>query len=282
MAGKASAFARLFLFLGPYHDLRLRKAQTDLVAITPIAGHRAACAYLVVAGYRSRPCEETIRAWKLPGAAYGVTWSSGSWSDASASVPAIAVAARYAGTAVKWGRTAATAASLGSAAVCAAGISAAQFRLRHRLAVRDGRRLAMLLSQATKQESVLDLSEPIHFIGHSLGTVVIRSCLNTLRLHSLDRSLSITDVHLFGGAARRTGWDQLATMIQGRLKNYFSPRDLILRAAPLASRLAGTGSICESCVSGNVINQDVSDQLPHPFNAVAHHSGHWSLVPRLV
>lgn len=66
------------------------------------------------------------------------------------------------------------------------------------------------------------------FIGHSLGSRVIHSCLESL---SLTDKCNIIDVYLLGGAVKNDygSWINESELIQGNIYNFLSERDTVLQ-----------------------------------------------------
>ncbi|MBC9786108.1 DUF726 domain-containing protein [Heliobacterium chlorum] len=97
-------------------------------------------------------------------------------------------------------------------------------------------------------------------MGHSLGSRVIYYLLQALSTRS---EQYIKEVHLFGGAVeRRTSeWERLSKSVSGKIYNYYSLNDSILRflyrsANANLSAPIGLGEI--SCKKSNVVNYNVS------------------------
>ena len=247
------------------------------ITLHTIAESNSGPIHLVIGGYRSRPTANLLRSAGLAGSTYAVHWASGRWSEAGASVGVAARGVRFGIPALKAGRTLLGIGSLAGGAGGALVMGAGQFRHRYFCARRDGGLLPAMLRGIpgiTKR--------PLILYGHSLGTVVIRSALESLDEHHY----RIEDVVLMGGMASRRGWEPLAERFAGRLINLYSPRDSILSIAPVWDRVVGTGEVhraCEKLLTGNrVITHNVSGLLPHPLNAVAHHSGYWRHFGRYV
>jgi len=237
--------------------------------------------HVVVAGYRSRPSDALIQSAGLRGSVYAVHWAAGKWAEAGTSVGVIARGMRVGVPALRTGKMML---GLGSIGACAGGallLGAGQFRLRYGCAARDGKQLPALLADLP---GIAD--RPVCLYGHSLGTVVIRSALETID-HDRYR---IEDVVLMGGMASRLGWEPLADRFAGRLINLYSPLDRILSIAPVWDRVVGRGEVISEIVSesvsgtepapasgliGRLLNHNLSDRLPSQFNAWAHHSGYW-------
>lgn len=233
--------------------------------------------HLVIGGYRSRPAAALIAAAGLQGSAYAVHWASGRWSEAGASVGVAARGLRFGVPALRAGRTLLGIGSLAGGAGGALVMGAGQFRHRYFCARRDGGLLPALLRGIpgiTKR--------PLVLYGHSLGTVVIRSALESLQEHHY----RIEDIVLMGGMASRSGWEPLAERFTGRLINLYSPRDSILSIAPIWDRVVGTGEVQRACAEvltgERLINHNISRVLPHPINAIAHHSGYWRHFSRFL
>lgn len=224
--------------------------------------------HLVIAGYRSSPSLDLIKAANLPGSVYAVHWAAGKWAEAGASVGVMARSVQVGIPAFKAGRMLAGVGSLAGGAGGVLVVGAGQFRHRYWCAARDGRRLPDLLRNLPGIGT-----RPLHLFGHSLGTVVIRS---TLEMVDHD-DFRIGDVTLMGGVAGRSGWDRLVERFTGRLVNLYSPRDTVLTVAPVLERLVGNGIIqpTSATASARVVNHNVCRQLPNPLNAIAHHSGYW-------
>lgn len=224
--------------------------------------------HLVIAGYRSSPSVDLIQGAKLAGSVYAVHWAAGKWAEASVSMGVMARSVQIGIPVFKAGRMLAGVGSLAGGAGGALAIGAGQFRHRYWCAARDGRGLPELL----KDLPGIGI-RPLHFFGHSLGTVVIRSTLEMLD-HD---DFRIGDVTLMGGVAGRSGWDQLVERFSGRLVNLYSPRDTVLSLAPVMERVVGNGIIqaTSESIGARVFNHNVCHQLPNPLNAIAHHSGYW-------
>ncbi|SMP70234.1 Protein of unknown function [Neorhodopirellula lusitana] len=224
--------------------------------------------HLVIAGYRAQPAPGVIQAANLSGATYAVHWAAGKWAEAGASVGVMARSVQVGVPALKAGRLLAGVGSLAGGAGGMLVLGAGQFRHRYWCARRDGKRLAGLLGTIPGIRT-----RPLHLIGHSLGTVVIRSALETLA-----EDYRIENVMLMGGVAGRDGWESVAQRFTGRLVNLYSRRDAILSIAPVMERLVGNGVVATQCPSlstTRLINHDLCSQLPNPLNAIAHHSGYW-------
>ncbi|WDQ15673.1 DUF726 domain-containing protein [Rhodopirellula sp. P2] len=223
--------------------------------------------HVVVAGYRARPNADLIRAAGLRGSTYRVRWAAGSWAEAGASVGVMARGARVALPALHGGRALVGIGSLAGGFGTAAVIGAASFRHRYYCARRDGIRLA---------DQILNLpgvgKRPLHLIGHSLGTVVLRSALEKLA----ERDCRVDDLLLMGGMTSRLNWDLQADAFRGRLINLYSPRDRILNVAPVIDRVVGTGAIVCEKLSDRLMNHDLCRELPNQFNFLGHHSGYWN------
>lgn len=239
------------------------------IRLQPIHESSRGPIHLVIAGYRSSPAADVIRAAKMPGSTYSVHWAAGRWAEAGASVGVMARSVQLGVPAFKAGRMLAGVGSLAGGAGGVLVMGAGQFRHRYWCAARDGRRLPELLKTVPGIGT-----RPLNLLGHSLGTVVIRSTLETID----DNDFRINNVMLMGGVAGRIGWDKLAERFTGRLVNLYSPRDAVLSVAPILERLVGNG-IVESGQLGSsndrVVNHNVCHQLPNPFYAIAHHSGYW-------
>ncbi|MFG0266647.1 MAG: DUF726 domain-containing protein [Rhodopirellula sp. JB055] len=223
--------------------------------------------HLVVAGYRARPNADLIRSAGLSGSTYRVRWAAGSWAESGASVGVVARGARVALPAIRGGRALLGVGSLAGGIGTAAVIGAANFRRRYYCARRDGVRLA---------DKILDLpgvgKRPLHLIGHSLGTVVIRSALEKLA----ERDCRVDDLLLMGGMTSRMNWNQHVDTFRGRLINLYSPRDRILNVAPVIDRVVGTGAIVCEELRDRLMNHDLCRELPNQFNFLGHHSGYWN------
>jgi len=223
--------------------------------------------HVVVAGYRARPNANLIRAAELRGSTYSVLWAAGSWSEAGPSVGVIARGARAALPAIHGGRALIGVGTLAGGIGTAAVIGAASFRHRYYCARRDGIRLA---------DKILELpgvgKRPLHLVGHSLGTVVIRSALEKLA----ERDCRVDDLLLMGGMTSRLNWNEQADAFRGRLINLYSPRDRILNMAPVIDRVVGTGAIVCEKLSDRLMNHDLCRELPNQFNFWGHHSGYWN------
>ncbi len=240
------------------------------ITLRPITQSATGPIHLVIGGYRSRPAASLINAVGLKGSTYAVHWASGRWSEAGASVGVAARGMRFGIPAIRAGKTLLGIGSLAGGAGGALVMGAGQFRHRYFCARRDGALLRSLL------HDIPGISKrPLILYGHSLGTVVIRSALESLEEHHF----RIEDIVLMGGMASRTGWEPLSERFSGRLINLYSPRDSILSIAPVWDRVVGTGEVqraCEKMLSDDrVLNHNISHLLPHPLHAIAHHSGYW-------
>ncbi|WP_186774865.1 DUF726 domain-containing protein [Allorhodopirellula solitaria] len=233
--------------------------------------------HLIIGGYRSRPSLEFIKAAGLVGSIYAVHWASGRWSEAGASVGVAARGIRFGVPALRAGRTLLGVGTLAGGAGGALMMGAGQFRHRYFCARRDGALLPGLLREIP---GIGD--RPLFLYGHSLGTVVARSALESLDEHRY----RIEDVILMGGMASRRGWEPLAERFAGRLINLYSPRDSILSIAPVWDRVVGTGEVQRLCdkrlTTERLINRNISSVLPHPVKALAHHSGYWRHFSRYI
>ncbi|WP_146580479.1 DUF726 domain-containing protein [Neorhodopirellula pilleata] len=224
--------------------------------------------HLVIAGYRASPAADLIRAAGLPGSVYAVHWAAGKWAEAGASVGLLARSVRVGVPALRAGHVMAGVGSLAGGAGGVLMVGAGQFRHRYWCARRDGARLPEVL------QTIPGIGKrPLHLLGHSLGTVVIRSALEKID----ENAFRIEDVMLMGGVAGRSGWENLAERIAGRLVNLYSPRDAVLSIAPVLERLVGNGIVpSHQLWSGErVINHNVCHELPNPIKPIAHHSGYW-------
>ncbi|EMI53785.1 DUF726 domain-containing protein [Rhodopirellula sallentina] len=240
------------------------------VRLHPIAKSNRGPIHLVIAGYRSRPDAALIEAARLPGATYAVHWAAGKWAEAGASVGVMARGVRVGVPAMRTGKMLLGVGSIAGFAGGALVVGAGQFRHRYWCANRDGQRLAALLDQIPGARK-----RPLFLYGHSLGTVVARSALQTIA----EGKYRIEDVVLMGGMASRHGWEAMGERFRGRLINLYSPRDRILSIAPVWDRVVGTGEVVlaeDSVLSTQrVVNHDLCERLPSQFNAIAHHSGYW-------
>lgn len=225
--------------------------------------------HLVIAGYRSSPAADLVQAAQLPGSVYAVHWAAGKWAEAGASVGVLARSVQVGLPAFRAGRMLAGVGSIATGAGGVLVVGAGQFRHRYWCATRDGGRLPEVL------RTIPGIGRrPLNLVGHSLGTVVIRSALE-----KIDRDdFRINNVTLMGGVAGRRGWEGLAERFSGRLTNLYSPRDSVLSIAPVLERLVGNGEVVfdnPRSSHDRLVNHNVCDELPSPFNAIAHHSGYW-------
>jgi len=131
--------------------------------------------------------------------------------------------------------------------------------------------LADLLARTDREKGFV-------LMGHSLGARVIHYLLMAL---STKEQFVVQDVFLFGGAVGSTdaeSWDHAAKAVRGRIFNFYSSHDDVLRylyrgATALVSEPIGLGPI--ECTANNVVNIDVSD-------VVKGHMGYRPNLARLV
>jgi len=243
------------------------------IRIEPITETSLGPIHLVIAGYRASPSPDVIRAAGLSGSVYAVRWAAGKWAEAGASVGLFARSVRVGVPALRAGHVMAGVGSLAGGAGGVLMVGAGQFRHRHWCASRDGALLPEVL------RTIPGIGQrPLNLLGHSLGTVVIRSALEKID----EDALRVQDVMLMGGVAGRSGWENLAERIAGRLVNLYSPRDAVLSIAPILERLVGNGIVPQHDLwaGERVFNHNICRELPNPINAIAHHSGYWKCFGR--
>lgn len=101
-------------------------------------------------------------------------------------------------------------------------------------------------------------------VGHSLGARVVYFTLRALSGTAVQR---IKTAHLLGGAVgtgRAADWEDVASAVYGKVHNYYSKKDDVLRVLYSAGRvLIGTPAIGRNPVPGNAANIRNHDVTEH-------------------
>jgi pimeloyl-ACP methyl ester carboxylesterase len=102
-------------------------------------------------------------------------------------------------------------------------------------------------------------------VGHSLGARVIYFTMRALARHGTTRP-RIKEVHLLGGAtdSSKKAWNGLEDTVSGRIYNYYSKNDLILKHLYQTAQLFNNTPIGRQPIrhaSPKIVNVDVTDMV---------------------